>query len=130
MPTTPRGIPYPDPDANLIEYLAPDLAALAEGADDAMDALLTAIFGAVRPKIQYGQRIINIASAASGTTALTFATPYTTTPIVVASCATATTTYIGTASGVTTTGCNLVGFHRDGTSGTVTLAVNFIAIGV
>lgn len=129
MGTTPRGIPYPE-DAGLIENLRPELAALAEGADDAMDALLTAIFGTLRPKIQYGQKAVSVSSAASATAAVTFTTPFTTTPIVVGSCATTTTSWVGSAIQATKDGFNAVAFHRDGSTGTATLAVNWIAIGV
>lgn len=129
MGTTPRGIPYPD-DLNLIEDLELDFRALAEGADSAIGAALTAIFGALRPRILYGQRILTISSAASGSVAVTFATPFTVTPVVLGGCVTTTSTWIGAASGSSTTGCTLNGFHRDGSTGSATLALNFIAIGV
>ncbi len=129
MGTTPRGIPYPE-DAGMVEDLVLDLKALAEGTNAALEALLTGIFGALRPKIIYGQRIVNISSAASGTVAVTFPSPFTVTPVVLGGCATSTSTWIGSASGATINGCNVNGFHRDGSTGSATLAINFIAIGV
>lgn len=126
MPTTPRGLLYPDSSGHT--RIWEHLQALAESADDTLDAILSLL----PIRVAVGKATINISGAASG--AVTIAFPvgrFTQAPVFLA--------FNGGGSGAsvfnllsntqTDTGVTVTAVHRDaGSTGTATIVVNWIAL--
>lgn len=76
-----------------------------------------------------GSVSVSLTTAASGQSAVVFPVGrFATTPIITATLASASSSYIAGVGGQASTGFNAIAFHRDGSVGTATLTVNWIAM--
>lgn len=76
-----------------------------------------------------GSVSVNLVAAASAVQAVTYpAGRFTSTPIVVATCASGSSAYVAGVGSMTVNGFNAIIFHRAGTATTNTLTCNWIAI--
>lgn len=80
-------------------------------------------------KLYRGSASITITAAAAGTTAVVFPAPFSSAPTVVATLNSGSSTYIAGIGSKTASGFNAIAFHRAGTSTTVTVTADWIAVG-
>jgi hypothetical protein len=79
--------------------------------------------------IEAGVVGVPLTAAASGTTAVTFKPGrFSSTPIIVATAASNSISYIAGIGGQNVNGFTAIAFHRDGTATTATISVNWIAV--
>lgn len=80
------------------------------------------------PKFKADHDTVNISSSSYGEVDVTFAEPFSSAPIVVATISTTTSLYFCAVNSVTATGFTIRVIHRDGSTVTASLNVNWIAI--